>query len=189
MNAQTVGHAQSNEDDDRGEHKILLLGMRRAHIKRELTTEQAYRTAEVALVDDQYPPKTAPCRDHLHQALMGHFEQLLPVTDGSISQLHEMVQSNIPLGILSDVISFSVAPQNRISGRKSTRQVIQLSNDQMSPLFLAAVEATEEAIYNSLFRATTVTGRDGHIAEAIPLQKTAEILQRHRALASPAETD
>src|SRR5216684_46784 len=58
-----------------------------------------------------------------------------------------------------------------------------LSNDAMSPLFLEAVEATEEAVYNSLFRATTITGR-GRTVEALPIEKTMEILGRHRAVAN-----
>ena len=53
-----------------------------------------------------------------------------------------------------------------------------LSNDAMSPLFLAAIEATEEAVYNSLFRATTAMGR-GHTVEALPIDKTLEILRKH----------
>ena len=48
----------------------------------------------------------------------------------------------------------------------------------MSPLFLAAIEATEEAIYNSLFRATSVTS-SGHTIEALPLDKTLDILKKH----------
>ena len=44
------------------------------------------------------------------------------------------------------------------------------------------VEATEEAIYNSLFRATTVTGIDGHRSEALPIERTLEILKRNGAL-------
>jgi D-aminopeptidase len=51
----------------------------------------------------------------------------------------------------------------------------------MSPLFLAVIEATEEAIYNSLFRATTTTGR-GHMVEALPIDRTLEILKRYNAL-------
>ena len=51
----------------------------------------------------------------------------------------------------------------------------------MSPLFLAVIEATEEAIYNSLFRATTTTGR-GHTVEALPIERTIEILRKHGAL-------
>jgi D-aminopeptidase len=53
-----------------------------------------------------------------------------------------------------------------------------LENEAMSPLFLAAIEATEEAIYNSMFRATTVTGR-GHTIEALPLDQTLEVLKKH----------
>ena len=56
-----------------------------------------------------------------------------------------------------------------------------LDNDAMSPLFQAAIDATEEAIYNSLLRATTTTGR-GHTVEALPIDKTVEILRRHRAI-------
>jgi D-aminopeptidase len=54
----------------------------------------------------------------------------------------------------------------------------------MSPLFLAVIEATEEALYNSLFRATTTTGR-GHTVEALPLDRTVEILRQH-GLISPS---
>jgi D-aminopeptidase len=49
----------------------------------------------------------------------------------------------------------------------------------MSPLFLAAMEATEEAVYNSLFRAQTMTGREGRVVEALPIEQTLEILRRH----------
>jgi D-aminopeptidase len=53
-----------------------------------------------------------------------------------------------------------------------------LSNDTMSPLFLAAIEATEEAVYNSLFMATTTTGR-GHTVEALPIGRTMDILKKY----------
>ena len=80
-------------------------------------------------------------------------------------------------------IAFSTAPQTRIRSneRASTRQVELLSNDAMSPLFLAVIEATEEAVYNSLLRATTVTAR-GHTVEALPIERTTEILKRYGAI-------
>jgi D-aminopeptidase len=77
------------------------------------------------------------------------------------------------------VIAFSTAAGLRITyGRESTRSVTLLGNDAMSPLFEAAVEATEEAIINSLFKATPVTGR-GHTVGALPLDRTMEILRKH----------
>jgi len=56
-----------------------------------------------------------------------------------------------------------------------------LANDAMSPLFLGVIEATEEAIYNSLFRAITVTGR-GHTVEALPVDRTIEVLRKHGSI-------
>lgn len=59
-----------------------------------------------------------------------------------------------------------------------TRNVELMANDAMSPLFLAAIEATEEAVYNSMFKATTMTG-NGHTVEALPIDRTVEILKAH----------
>jgi D-aminopeptidase len=56
----------------------------------------------------------------------------------------------------------------------------QLSNDEVSPLFQAAKEATEEAIYNSLFMAESMTGRAGNKVDALPVDKVIELLLTHR---------
>jgi D-aminopeptidase len=53
-----------------------------------------------------------------------------------------------------------------------------VSNDRMSPLFQAVIEATEEAIYNSLFLATTVSGHRGTV-EALPIPETMEVLRKY----------
>jgi D-aminopeptidase len=76
-------------------------------------------------------------------------------------------------------IAFSTAPQLRIVNSKE-REVpaqTQVANEAMSPLFLAVIESTEEAIYNSLFRASTTTGC-GHTVEALPLEPTIQLLQK-----------
>ncbi|HSP62828.1 MAG TPA: P1 family peptidase, partial [Pyrinomonadaceae bacterium] len=82
-------------------------------------------------------------------------------------------------------IAFSTAPELRIriaaADRDSKSNIALLSNEAMSPLFLAVIEATEEAIYNSLFAATTTSGR-GHTVEALPLDRTREILRKHASL-------
>ena len=80
-------------------------------------------------------------------------------------------------------IAFSTASQLRIhtSGKPQTRHVELLTNDAMSPLFLAVIEAAEEAVYNSMFRAMTMSG-NGHTVEALPIDKTVEILREHRSI-------
>ena len=85
-------------------------------------------------------------------------------------------------------IAFSTAADVRLkplgqTERNAPRSQKTLTNDAMSPLFLGVIEATEEAIYNSLFRANTTTSR-GHTVEALPLDRTIEILRRH-GLISP----
>lgn len=79
-------------------------------------------------------------------------------------------------------IAFSTAPETRIRlngvDRNAPRQIKLLPNDAMSPLFLAVIEATEEAIYNSLLRAVTITGR-GRTVEALPIDRTVEILRKY----------
>ncbi len=82
------------------------------------------------------------------------------------------------------VIAFSTAKENRVTHSPSAPVQIQpaLVNDETSPLFLAAVEATEEAIINSLFMATTTRGVAGHVVEALPIARTLEILKKYNAL-------
>jgi len=69
----------------------------------------------------------------------------------------------------------------RANDKALTRNVEVITNDAMSPLFLAAIEATEEAVYNSMFKATTMTG-NGHTVEALPIEKTVELLKEHRVI-------
>src|SRR5437588_1020533 len=78
------------------------------------------------------------------------------------------------------VTAFSTSLQMRIRSEDngSTRKIEVLANEGMSPLFLAVIEATEEAVYNSLLRATTITGR-GHTVEALPIEKTTQILKQY----------
>lgn len=73
-------------------------------------------------------------------------------------------------------IAFSTA--NRIDASQTVRDLKLLGNDAMSPLFQAVIEATEEAIINSLLKATTVTG-SGRTVEALPIDRLKEIFKKH----------
>jgi D-aminopeptidase len=59
-----------------------------------------------------------------------------------------------------------------------------LSNDAVSPLFMAAIEATEEAIVNSLLAAETMKGKNGRTVEALPKEKLKEILKKYSRLSN-----
>jgi D-aminopeptidase len=76
-------------------------------------------------------------------------------------------------------IAFSTSPEVRTrSGDSAARQRAVLPPDGVSPLFQAALEATEEAVYNSLFRATSATSR-GRTTEAIPIDRVRAILKKY----------
>ena len=74
-------------------------------------------------------------------------------------------------------IAFSTA--NRINANERVRSVSVLGNDAMSPLFQAVIEATEEAIINSLLKATTLTG-NGRTVDALPIDKVRDLLKKYR---------
>jgi len=77
------------------------------------------------------------------------------------------------------VIALSVAPQNLIPIDAKRLTTTVLANDEMSPLFAATIEATAEALWNSLFMADTMTGYRGKRVEALPVDRVLDLL-RHR---------
>lgn len=79
------------------------------------------------------------------------------------------------------VIAFSTASGVRRGTGPDTRSFDDLPNSRTSALFQAVVESTEEAIYNSLLKAETVTS-NGRTVEALPLEETIEILRRYGAI-------
>lgn len=76
------------------------------------------------------------------------------------------------------VIAFSTANGVRRAPTDAVRSYDDLSNGSVSSLFEATVEATEEAVYNSLFKAETVTS-NGRTVEALPIEATLEVLRRY----------
>lgn len=80
------------------------------------------------------------------------------------------------------VIAFSTAYRVPYRSEVLNPPVALVSNDHTSILFQAVVEATEEAIVNSLLKATTLTGRAGHTGSAIPVDKLREICRKYNAI-------
>jgi D-aminopeptidase len=75
-------------------------------------------------------------------------------------------------------LAFSTATSVRRAFDAPRHTTAELANQEMSAVFQASVDAVEEAVYNSLFMATNITG-NGHTAEAIPLDRVREILARY----------
>ncbi len=84
------------------------------------------------------------------------------------------------------VIAFSTDPGLRVPFQSDAplQEVKRLRDDRVTPLFLAVIEATEEAILNSLFAATTTVGRDGHKSEAIPIDEVLRIMKKYNRIST-----
>jgi D-aminopeptidase len=110
-----------------------------------------------------------------------------PLTDRTLERLavraisgHARTGSSMTHGSGDYVIAFSTAEGVRRTParRQATHAVETLPDGQASPLFQAVAEATEEAIYNALFRAETTRGHRGTV-EALPLDAVMEVLRRY----------
>lgn len=81
------------------------------------------------------------------------------------------------------VIAFSTNESIRVPYQSEpTKAYTYLNNDYMSPLFMATIEATEEAIINSLFAATTVGKRNGEEVKPLPVEKVIELMKKYNRI-------
>jgi len=79
-------------------------------------------------------------------------------------------------------IAFSTANPGAV-GSKGLHQLTMLPNDDLDPIFLATVQATEEAVVNAMVAAETMTGIDGHTVIALPHERLREVLKKYNRLA------
>jgi D-aminopeptidase len=79
-------------------------------------------------------------------------------------------------------IAFSTANPGAV-GPKGLHQLTMLPNDQLDPIFLATVQATEEAVINAMVAAKTMTGINNHTVIALPHEKLREVLKKYNRLA------
>jgi L-aminopeptidase/D-esterase-like protein len=79
-------------------------------------------------------------------------------------------------------IAFSTANPGAV-GTTGTHQISMLPNDSLDPIFLATVQATEEAVINAMIAAETMTGINGHTVIALPHDRVREVLKKHDRLA------
>lgn len=111
-----------------------------------------------------------------------------PILDRNLERLAQRAMMGLAKtgGIASNgsgdyVIAFSTASGLRVAHKQQSMSLQKneiLQNDDMSPLFLAVIEATEEAIINSLFAAKTMEGNEGRKVEALPVKQVMEWINK-----------
>ena len=91
---------------DDGTYNILLLGLQRLRVLRELEPVKTYREAEVELCEDQGPAMPAPLQRTLHRRLREALLEFMPVLDESQEQLDQLLGADVPLAVLTDLIGY-----------------------------------------------------------------------------------
>jgi ATP-dependent Lon protease len=89
-------------------YNMLLLGLRRVRVVRELTSEQSFRSAEVKIINDEYAAASAARRPALHRKLIESFEKMLPRIKDSDELFNQLSVNSISLGALTDVIAYAL---------------------------------------------------------------------------------
>lgn len=93
-------------EDDR--HNVLLIGVRRATVRRELDTTRSFRIAQVDLIDDFYLPAATAKRSELKKRLLTAFGQIIPPSAGSQKSLHDLMAGPMGVGPITDIIAYTL---------------------------------------------------------------------------------
>jgi D-aminopeptidase len=139
--------------------------LRKYYLKDELSGGSADGSCIVVIATD------APLSDRnlerlAHRGLLGIARTGSPMTNGS--------------GEYSIAFSTNMDVRRTRERRSQPSKIVDVPNDQMSPLIEAAVEAAEEAAINSLFAATPMTGDQGHHIDALPVDEVVKLYRRSR---------
>lgn len=103
-----LGRILSHQRLADGRVNLLLQGVRRAAIRRELPATRTFRQAEVDVLDDFYPSSGSPRRHQMQQALIDLTRELLPERDALNEQFDELLASPSSLGLMTDVLAFGL---------------------------------------------------------------------------------
>ena len=134
-----LGKIVTHQRQEDGHYNVLLLGLRRIRIEKELPAEKSYREAKVTLLDDFYYPENDHSRPSLQAELTEMFQEALPQGAPTNPNVEELLSTEIPLGVLTDLVSFAIPLD-----LKTKCKLLGLSDiDQRATLLLRAMQGYE----------------------------------------------
>lgn len=92
-----------------GKFNLLLLGVRRARIIRELPGPLPFRQAKVSVLDDVYAVPSSKSRDAIRCRLIDTFQEFIPQASVVREQIEQLLQQDIPLGVLTDMVAHTMS--------------------------------------------------------------------------------
>ncbi len=121
-----LGKIVTHQRLENGGYELLILGMKRIRIIHELVEDHPFRRAKVELLDDLYCPDEGEERAALQTALTHRFQQCLPSGTFPSDIIQEALSSEIPLGVLTDLVSFAIPLDHDTKYRLLTEQDVDL---------------------------------------------------------------
>lgn len=105
-----LGKVVTHQRLDNGRYNIMLLGMRRARIIQEVPIASSFRQAELELLDEAYPSEGEAERGEMQETLCREFQKSLPLPEGVKPKgpVQELLASELPMGVLTDLASFAL---------------------------------------------------------------------------------
>ncbi len=104
-----LGKIATHAKTDDGNYNVLLLGLKRAKIRRELPPLRSFRQAELELLEDHYSSSSAQRRENLHRELLDTFRAFIRRESAVQEQFDQLLTSNqISLGMLADMVAFTL---------------------------------------------------------------------------------
>ncbi|MCA9127065.1 MAG: LON peptidase substrate-binding domain-containing protein [Planctomycetales bacterium] len=108
-NTVCIGKVISHSPTDDNRHNILLVGLKRARIVREIESATLYRQAEVSLLEDYYPSGGDSQRKEIQERLQELFSTYVPGGVAAQESFKQLVGKQLPLGILTDTITYALS--------------------------------------------------------------------------------
>ena len=109
-----LGKIVTHQRTDKGEYNVLLLGLRRVLIENELPPTDSFRRAKVALLDDCCETELDGERENLQISLIKAFQENLPEGQTASPPILDMLSAEIPLSVLTDLVSFALPLEYRL---------------------------------------------------------------------------
>jgi ATP-dependent Lon protease len=136
---------------DNGRHNIMVLGMRRARLVHEGPAERSFRLADIELLDDVYGVQDPAERRAVQKALACRFQQALPLPKSGENKgvVNELLASDVPLGVLTDLVSFALPLESKLK----VELLAECDVDRRAAMLMAAlgsVRAADAPIRKSL---------------------------------------
>jgi uncharacterized protein len=107
-NVACLGRIATYQKQPEGRYNLLLLGVRRIEIVRELPPQKLFREAEVKILEDVYRQSGAAARPRLQRKLVQSFQKLMPQMTSSHPQLEQLLGSDVSLGMLTDFVAYTL---------------------------------------------------------------------------------